>query len=319
MEHSENKAKVTPKDFFLWAGAMVSFYWSILAFIFLIFSYIDYAFPNTLQYYPANPYESGISTEMASIIVLLPLYLVLVRFITKNAQHDPSRKEIWVRRWALIFTLFIAGVAMAGDLIVLLTGFLSGEALTTAFLLKALIVLLVAAGVFMHFIADLKGYWVAYPMRRRYVSIAVGILAAASIIAGFFIVGTPMQARQARFDTQRVQDLQNIQSQVIYYYQAKQALPKTLDELNGAISLGTELPVDPQTNAAYEYQVMGARAFKLCATFNTSGSNEQSSSIGMRSIPAPHKVLGQDNWQHEAGEQCFDRTIDPAFYPPLNK
>ncbi len=178
-----DKPKTTPKDFFLWAGAMVTFYWSIIAFIFLIFSYIDYTFPNPLQYYPANPYESGISGQMASIIVLLPLYLVLVRVIARDALRDPSRREIWVRRWALIFTLFVAGVAIAVDLITLLTSFLSGEALTTAFLLKVLLVLLVAAGVFMHFIADLKGYWAQFPARRRYVSIGVAILAIVSIIA----------------------------------------------------------------------------------------------------------------------------------------
>jgi hypothetical protein len=24
-----------------------------------------------------------------------------------------------------------------------------------------------------------------------------------------------------------------------------------------------------------------------------------------------------DNWTHGAGEQCFERTIDPQLYPPL--
>jgi hypothetical protein len=27
----------------------------------------------------------------------------------------------------------------------------------------------------------------------------------------------------------------------------------------------------------------------------------------------------QDNWQHGAGQQCFDRTIDPQRYPPFQK
>src|SRR3989338_4869378 len=154
-----DKPKITAKDFFLWAGAMVAFYWSVLAFIFLIFDYINYAFPNPLSYYPSDPYQSGISYEMASLIVLLPLYLFLMRLIRKDIVTDPSRKEIWVRRWALILTLFIAGIAIAVDLIMLLTTFLNGEALTTAFLLKVLIIFLIAGAVFMHFIADLKGHW----------------------------------------------------------------------------------------------------------------------------------------------------------------
>src|SRR3990167_7982518 len=130
------KPKTTAKDFFLWAGAMVAFYWSVIAYTFLVFDYINYVYPNVLAYYPADPYQSGISFEMASVIVLLPIYLLLMWLIHRDAARDPSRGEIWVRRWALILTLFVAGIAMAADLITLLTTFLSGEALTLAFMLK---------------------------------------------------------------------------------------------------------------------------------------------------------------------------------------
>lgn len=308
-----DKPKTTPRDFFLWAGAMISFYWSILAFIFLVFSYIDYTFPNVLQYYPANPYESGISAQMASIIVLLPVYLVLVRIIARDAVADPSRREIWVRRWALIFTLFVAGLAIAIDLITLLTSFLSGEALTTAFLLKVLIVLLVAAGVFMHFVADLKGYWATYPNRRRYVSVAVAVLAVASIVAGFFIVGTPREARLMRFDAEKVANLQQITSHITYYYQAKQALPASLEEVSSSVTFGEGVPVDPETGEAYVYRTTGARSFELCATFNAESRLSDTARATMPVKGAP------ENWDHAAGEVCFERTIDPAFYPPLNK
>jgi hypothetical protein len=27
----------------------------------------------------------------------------------------------------------------------------------------------------------------------------------------------------------------------------------------------------------------------------------------------------QDNWQHASGQTCFERTIDPSFYPPFTK
>src|SRR5665811_1340717 len=132
----------------------------------------------------------------------------------RDSAKDSSRNEIWVRRWAIILTLFLASVAMIGDLITLLTTFLSGEALTTAFLLKVLVIILISAGVFMHFIADLNGYWDANPSYRMMIRIAVAVLAVVTIVSGFFIVGTPAQARLARYDAQKVSDLQNIQSQV---------------------------------------------------------------------------------------------------------
>jgi hypothetical protein len=132
-------AKTTAKDFFLWAGAMVSFYWSVIAFILLMFDYINYAMPNPLSYY-SDPYQSSIPYDMASIIVLFPIYLVLMWCIRRDIRLDASRQDIWVRRWLIIFTLFVAGVTVAIDLIVLLTTFLRGEELTAAFLLKVLVV-----------------------------------------------------------------------------------------------------------------------------------------------------------------------------------
>lgn len=315
-----DKPKITAKDFFLWAGALVSFYWTVIAYTFLVFDYINYTFPNPLAYYPANPYQSGISYEMASVIVLLPVYLLIMFLIRKSSDADPSRKEIWVRRWAIILTLFLAGAAMVGDLITLLTTFLSGEALTTAFLLKVLVIILIAIGVFMHFFADLKNYWDTNPSRRMYVRIGVAVLAIATIGSGFLIVGTPAEARLARFDAQKVGDLQNIQSQVIYYWQAKQTLPSAITDLNNSLNYGP-IPVDPQNGDAYVYQATGALSFKLCADFNEKSRGRQSGYVqpGVFSEPIAmgKEVSTADNWQHGAGQVCFDRTIDPSFYPPF--
>jgi hypothetical protein len=316
-----DKPKTTAKDFFLWFGAMLAFYWSITASIFLIFDYINYLLPNALSYYPADPYQSGISYEMASLIVMLPLFVYLMRLIRKDIASDPSRKEIWVRRWAIILTLFVSGVAIAIDLITLLTTFLNGEDLTLAFLLKVLLILILAAKVFLYFIADLKGYWEKYPTRHRLLMIAALFAALVVIVAGFFIVGTPQQARQARFDAQRVTDLQTIQSQITTYYQAKQALPATIADLNNSLSYGP-IPVDPQTGGAYVYQATGALSFKLCATFNASSranQNPTSQSGPYAGVATPiGKPQVADNWSHASGQVCFDRTIDPSFYPPLN-
>ena len=67
------RAKTTPKDFFLWAGAMITLYASIVAFITLLFNYINFAFPDPLQYM-GDPYSGGIPYQMASLIVLTPVF-----------------------------------------------------------------------------------------------------------------------------------------------------------------------------------------------------------------------------------------------------
>jgi hypothetical protein len=311
-----DKPRTTPKDFFLWTGAMVALYVSVFAFLGLIFDYINYVFPNPLQTYNVDPYQGSISYEMASLIVMFPIFFALMWLIHRDVARDATRREIWVRRWALMLTLFIAVLTMAIDLIVLLTTFFRGEALTEAFLLKVALVFLVAAGACMHFMADFWGYWEQYPERVHRVGYGTGMLVLLTIVAGFLIVGTPMQARLALFDTQKVSDLEQIQSQVVYYWQQKQALPTNLTDLNDSIS-NYSVPMDPQTGQPYKYTVNGAHTFELCATFNRDSQGQPQPTLAM---PVPAGLYSGpsmgDNWQHGAGTACFMRTIDPQLYPP---
>lgn len=305
------RPKATPKDFFLWAGAMIALYAGVIAFITLLFQYINYAFQDSLNYY-VDPYQSGIAYSMASLIVLAPVFLILMRVIRRGIQHDASRGEVWVRRWALYLVVFVAGAAMVVDLIVLLTTFLSGEELTVRFLLKVLVVLLVAAAGFMHFLADIWGYWDKNPHYARYINWSTALLIVLSIAAGFLIVGSPQQARLYRMDTQRLNDLQNIQSQVVYYWQQKNSLPETLDDLDDPLSYFT-LPMDPQTNLPYEYVRQSPLDFTLCATFSREGNGNSGSRAVYEPVPSP------DKWEHGVGRTCFDRSIDPELYPPFTK
>jgi hypothetical protein len=315
-----NTPKVTPKDFVLWLGAMVALYGGVFAFISLIFDYINHAFPNpvTNSYYYDVYANSSISYETATLIVMTPVFMILMRLIRRDIARDPSRNEIWVRRWALFLTLFLAGLGMVIDLIVLVNTFLQGEDLTAGFLLKVLTVLLVAAIGFMHFLADLRGYWAQKEARARMVNWAVGALVVITIVAGFFIIGTPQQIRAQKQDAIRVQDLQNIQWQVVNYWQQKESLPATLAELSDPIS-NNAIPTDPQTAEAYGYTRTSPLDFQLCATFarESDGATNSGRSIAMPAMAAAGP--GQDSWAHSAGEVCFDRSIDPERYPPFNK
>ncbi|MEK7109342.1 MAG: DUF5671 domain-containing protein [Patescibacteria group bacterium] len=312
-----DKPKATPKDFFLWAGAMVALYAGVFSFVGLLFDYINYVFPDTAlqNYYYGNPYQGSISYEMASLIVLAPVLLILMRVIRAAIQKDPSRREIWVRRWALFLTLFVAGATIVIDLIVLINTFLQGEDLSVRFLLKVAVVLLVAAAGFMHFTADLWGYWERKPQYARMVSWAVALLVVLTILSGFLIIGSPQSQRAYRIDEQRVGDLTQIQSQIVYsYYQPKQKLPASLDALSDPIS-GWVLPKDPESGAAYEYRATGTLSFELCATFTHESRSVQQGGLTPRPATVYMGGMKGDNWQHGAGRTCFERVIDPQLYP----
>lgn len=308
-----DKPKATPKDFFLWAGAMLTLYVGVFSFVALLFDYIEYTFPGSwYNQYGYNPFQGSVSYEMASLIVLTPVFMLLMRSLRRTMQKDPSRREVWVRRWALFLTAFIAGATIVIDLIVLLTTFLRGEELTTGFLLKVLVVLLVAGAGFMHFLADIWGYWDKNPRYARYINWAVGAVVLAAVLSGFVIIGTPAEARKALLDQQRVEHLQQIQSQVVYYWQQKEVLPGTLDSLAEDPLSSFMLPRDPHTGEAYEYEVTGPRSFRLCAIFETDRSLPDEAMRSVYSdLPAPEK------WHHSEGRTCFDRAIDPDLYPPF--
>ncbi len=310
-----DKPKVTPKDFFLWAGAMIALYGSVIALITLLFEYIDYVYPDPFAYW-VDPYSGGIRFAMASLIVLAPLTIVLMRFIRNDIVRVAEKADLWVRKWALVLTVFVAGATVIGDLIALVNTFLGGD-FTTRFMLKVLVVLLVAGGVFLHFLADLRGYWVANPSRAKMVGIGAGIVVLIAIISGFFIMGTPGEVRLLRYDGQKMNDLQGIQWQVINYWQQKEELPVNLEALKDPIS-GAVIPVDPQSGEDYVYRIKKAPyTFELCAVFNTESTDLPQ--VNGKTISAPYGGLESENWQHGAGETCFERTIDPERYPPYTK
>src|SRR5262249_579240 len=151
----------------------------VFALLALLFAYIDHAFPDALVGY-VDPYSSGMRFSMASLIVFFPLYLYLMSVIRKDMMRDPSRSELWVRRWLIVFTIFVAGLTVAGDLVALINYFLGGD-LTIRFVLKVAVVVLIAAGVLMHFIADMWGYWKEFPEKARMVGWGAGLLILATI------------------------------------------------------------------------------------------------------------------------------------------
>ena len=125
-------------------------------------------------------------------------------------------------------------------------------------------------------------------------------------------MGSPAQIRQQKLDDQRVQDLQNIQYQIINYWQQKGSLPDSIDQLEDPLA-NWQMPVDPVTAEPYTYTRNSPLDFQLCANFETMGSSRIIQPTSYSSDPTI------DNWEHEVGQSCFSRSIDPQRYPVFNK
>lgn len=320
----EKHNTVTPKDFFLWVAAIAALYVSTVSLLALWFSYIDRLIGTVAPY--MDPFSTGMRIAVASLIIIFPLYLFFTYILHQDIRVHAEKKDLWIRRWLLILTLFGAGVAMVVDLIILLNTFLGGEELTFAFLLKVVSVLIVMGGVFLYYLHEVKGTWEREAGTSKMIAGFVTLVVVASVIAAFFIIGTPRELRLLRYDQQKISELQNIQWQVINFWQQKERLPQTLDELKDPLG-GFVVPVDPQAAEdamyQYEYHQTGPMNFELCAAFNHK-SNTNNEEASMAKVPRPvytGEYYGPENeyWEHKEGRTCFTRTIDPERYPPYQK
>jgi len=302
--------KSSPRDVFMYLLATITLYFSAFSVIDLLFGYINVGFPDALNPY----YDAGgaIRWSLALFIIIFPVYFWVSRFLFKDITADSGKRELRIRKWLLYLTLFLAALLIIGDLVVLIFNFLQGE-ITMRFFLKILSVLAVAGAIFWYYLYDLRRAAGEFSTKARWFVRSVLVVWLVVIIAGFFVAGSPFKQRSVRFDSAKVSDLQNIQGQIINYWQQKSALPKTLANLNDSIS-GFAVPKDSQTGADYEYRTTGTLSFELCATFNLPSAAGQINGA----VPVYDPYNGRnENWMHDAGHQCFERTIDPQIYRPV--
>ncbi len=317
MENIEIKIKTTPKDFFVFIGAMITLYASAVGLLNLLFEIINASFPDALHFSYDN-FSSGMRWSIASLLIVFPLYIFLSWFISKDLAANPLKKNLGVRKWLTYLTLFVAGMAIITDLILLINSFLGGE-ITARFAFKVLAVLIVAGAAFAYYFYDLKRNVGQKSGKIKWLVWAVSFGVLASIVGGFLIMGSPFTLRMKRFDERRVNDLQNIQYQIVNFYQRKGNLPNSLDELKDPLA-GFNIPFDPDTGVSYGYEKVSDLSFKICADFGSESGVLADSKNMTRPIPTtmgPDGFPINENWRHGKGKQCFDRKIDKDLYPIL--
>ncbi len=310
----KNMSKTTAKDFFLYLAVFVGLYASTISFQTLAFSIIEKIFPLSNEYY-ADP-DMAIRNTVAVLIIFLPAFIYVSKIVNKDLKNNPDKKEIWIRRWLIYFTLFVAGIAVAVDLVILIQRFLSADDMTLRFILKVILVLITTASIFRYYLYDLKRDASEFKKGAKIFVWTMSCIALVAIIYGIVLVGTPSEQRAKRMDSQRINDLRNIQNEVVYtHWQNKGDIPSKLEEMNDPIS-GFIVPTDPETKENYTYKKLSKNSFELCATFRTSASTTVNSISGKETSQAyPYGTrLENENWSHEATTTCFKRVIDEKIY-----
>lgn len=128
--------------------------------------------------------------------------------------------------------------------------------------------------------------------------LAAGVAVVATVVAAVAVMGTPDAQRRMRQDERRIRDLDRIVDVARIEAREHGRLPASLDVL--AKRPGRLTIRDPFTDAPYEYRVVDARSFQVCATFETDSATDIDD--------GPRWVASE--WQHPAGRHCFDRVLE---------
>ena len=337
METTTQKPSLTPGFFFISLGVIVSLITSVSSFLVLYFETLNKKLPDALNatyQYGYNTYNfETIRATLATLIIFFPVFLVLSYFWRKLSKAELGAKDNIIFKWMIYLIIFIASLVVIIDLITLVRYFVSGE-ITNRFAFKILGTAVIACLVGFNYFFELRNHEqkdLKTKMPIIYFSISI-ILFLGLIVWSFIIMGSPKEQRAWRLDNRRVSDLQNIQYQVINYWQQKEKLPVSLVELSNPLT-GSYLPIDPEFEKGinYEYIQKDKMSFELCATFTAKmpkGWQEYNyggvmpmykgaTDIAVSSVPYPSGM--NDSWDHEIGRTCFTRTIDKDLYPPFPK
>jgi hypothetical protein len=277
------------RDAFFYLLAFVTLgFWSV-AFVWLANILIDRAFPSPLdlQDYAIQNFRASVAGQLASLIVAFPIFILVSRAIVRETRQRPESLESGVRKWLTYTALIVTSVALLGDGVWFLQQFLLGD-LTLRFVLKSLVLFLVAGGVLWYYLGTVRPTAEASSRDGIFGWAAVGAVVVA-VVLGFTGVGTPAYERSVKLDDQRVSDLRAIENGIADTYRVSRKLPKAPPASGGET-------VDPATHKPYEYVPISASKYKLCAVFDTSGSEPMDPTF----------------WKHSTGKTCY--TIDASNY-----
>ena len=268
----------------------------------LFFTLIDRWFPLAGTVFSVNRYS--VSYEMAGIIVAFPLYLAIIRSMTRGAAANPERLQSPTRKWLTYLALLVAAAIVIGDLVTFLAYFLRGD-LTVHFALEVLTLLVLAGGVLSYYLTTLRDEAPPRAHNQAYAGVAT-LLVVAGLVLGFLHVGSRATQQVWLRDDRRLADLTEIARQ-IYVQQSRTIprdsfqLPQTQADLAARFSVAAQRS-DPKTGRRYEYIKQDPTHYLLCANFEA---------------PTPTDWQLDPMWHHAAGHACiaFDTTRMDAYFP----
>ncbi len=282
-----------PKYFVVQFGALLAMYACLSSLLFVIFGIITVLFPNVAgQLYEDESARSSIRTGIAMLIVFFPTYLALMRVSNHWRRVETDGEYSTLSKWLIYLSVLVGGGVLLGDLVAVILGALEGD-LTLRFLLKAGTLFLVAGATLSFYVLDLRGYFKQHSKHALYFAYGATVVVLGTVVCGFMQIESPEAIRQLRLDETTVRELDLFRWQIEDYYQQHKVLP---------VEQALTLPETIEGRRAFEYRVTGSNTYELCAEFS---APTPESEMAVPKLPEEKNYT----WNHEAGWQCFDRTV----------
>lgn len=264
----------------------------------ILFGVIDIKVFDIITHYQ-NSYDQQFKFAISALIIASPVFYLVSRLIANGLRENKLEKSSALRKWLIYLILFISSVVILGVLIGVINSFLSGE-LSTKFILKALSVFTISGFIFSFYLYNLQkndfNKFKAWDKVFLYLSI---ILIIVPFISVWFFIDSPHEARNKRLDNINLEHIDRLENAINIYYQDKQALPQSLDELatfsgSDVISQGL---LNFNDDRKIEYHKLGDKEFELCSSFISNNMNDKNPNYR----PYVHR--------HKVGWNCFSEKV----------
>ncbi len=283
---------LSPREAFRYLLLFTALYLSAFYLGSLLFNFVDLAFPDPAmsRYWIDN----DIRWAASFLIIAYPVFLFMSYRIRRDLTRSSDKHLSLIRRWLTYMTLFVAACFVIGDLVTLVYNALGGE-LTIRFSLKILIVGAIAGTIFGFYLWDLRGEdheAGGHFAGVKWLALCVSAVVIAALAGAFFALGSPGHQRSLRLDERRMNDLGQLSARIERHAKSQGALPPELSVLESGDVF--PIPADPDTDAPYEYKLVDANHYQLCAVFALPSADDNRQQYGDR--------------RHAAGKQCFTYT-----------
>ena len=121
----------------------------------LLFDLINRAFPDPAMTDFGRQVGRSMRWSIASVIIAFPVFVYVARHLGRELARNPVKRLSAVRRWLTYLTLFLAATVLIGDMITLVYNVLGGE-LGIRFVLKVLVVAVIAGTIFGYYLWDMR-------------------------------------------------------------------------------------------------------------------------------------------------------------------